>query len=205
LVVKVVAEMSKRPKPATREHPSMDPLPVRLRPFAEPDLEIFDRFATDPALSEPFEWVGFTSPLRHRQRWHEDRLLGSSPYCLAIAAVEDDALVGWVDWRDTERLGQGAWEIGVLIEPEKRGRGAGAASQRLLVQYLFSTTTAHRIWAGTEVNNVAEQRALERCGFRQEGLLRGTHFRDGQWCDSYIYGIVRGDTDASGSGGSKAS
>ena len=90
-------------------------------------------------------------------------------------------------------LGQGAWEIGVLIVPEMRGRGAGAVCQLLLVEYLFSTTTAFRIWAGTEVENVAEQRALERCGFTQEGLLRGTHFRDGQWRNSYIYGIVRDD------------
>jgi RimJ/RimL family protein N-acetyltransferase len=67
----------------------------------------------------------------------------------------------------------------VLIVPEMRGRGAGAAAQRLLVEYLFSTTTAFRIWAATEAENIAEQRALERSGFRQEGLLRGTHFRDG--------------------------
>jgi RimJ/RimL family protein N-acetyltransferase len=171
----------------------MDPLAVRLRPFTESDLELFDRFATDSALSEPFEWVGFTSPVHLRQRWQDDRLLGSSPYFLAVAAVDGDALVGWVDWRETERLGQGAWEIGVLIVPEMRGRGAGAACQRLLVEYLFSTTTAHRIWAGTETDNVVEQRALERCGFAQEGLLRGTHFRDAQWRNSYIYGIVRDD------------
>jgi len=36
----------------------VDLLPVRLRPFTEPDLELFERFATDPALSEPFGWVG---------------------------------------------------------------------------------------------------------------------------------------------------
>jgi RimJ/RimL family protein N-acetyltransferase len=168
----------------------MDPLAVRLRPFTDLDLELFDRFATDSALSEPFEWVGFTSPLRYRQRWHEDRLLGSSPYCLAVAAADGDALVGWVDWRETERLGQGAWEIGVLVVPNVRGRGVGAACQRMLVEYLFSTTTAHRIWARTDTENVAEQRALERCGFRREGLLRGTHFRAGRWRDTYIYGIV---------------
>lgn len=73
----------------------------------------------------------------------------------------------------------------MLIVPEMRGRGAGAAAQRLLVEYLFSTTTAFRIWAATEAENIAEQRALERSGFSQEGRLRGTHFRDGQWRDSF--------------------
>jgi RimJ/RimL family protein N-acetyltransferase len=66
-------------------------------------------------------------------------------------------------------------------------------AQRLLVEHLFATTTAHRIWAGTEVDNVHEQRSLEQCGFRREGLLRGAHFRDGQWRDSLIYGLLRED------------
>lgn len=66
---------------------------------------------------------------------------------------------------------------------------AGGSSARL------ATTTANRIWAGTEVENIAEQRALERSGFQQEGLSRGTHFRDGQWRDGYVYAIVRGDLD----------
>jgi RimJ/RimL family protein N-acetyltransferase len=178
----------------------MDRLPVRLRPFAEPDLELFDRFATDPALSEPFEWTGFKQSGRYRQRWEHDGLLGSSPYCLAVVTVDDDVLVGWVDWRETERPGPGAWEIGVLIVPEFRGRGAGAASQRLLVEYLFSTTSAFRVWAATEVENIAEQRALERSGFSQEGRLRGTHFRDGRWRNSFIYGIVREDVSGTQTG-----
>jgi [ribosomal protein S5]-alanine N-acetyltransferase len=171
----------------------MNQLPVRLRPFTRPDLELFDRFATDPALSEPFEWVGFTPPGSYRKRWEQDGLLGSSPYCLAVVTVAEDAVIGWVDWRETERPGSGAREIGVLIVPEMRGRGAGAAAQRLLVEYLFSTTTAFRIWAATEVENIAEQRALEHSGLIREGRLRGTHFRDGQWRDSFVYGIIRDD------------
>ena len=69
----------------------------------------------------------------------------------------------------------------------------GTAAQRLLVEHLLATTTAHRIWAGTEVDNLAEQRALEKCGFRREGLLRGAYFRDGRWRDSLIYGLLRED------------
>jgi RimJ/RimL family protein N-acetyltransferase len=99
--------------------------------------------------------------------------------------------VGWVDWRPTERASPGVWEIGVLIEPGSRGQGVGTRAQGLLVEYLFATTSAHRVWAGTEVDNVAEQHALERCGFQQEGRLRGVHFRDGRWRDAYLYGILR--------------
>lgn len=171
----------------------MERLEVCLRPFDEADLVICDRSVTDPDFGGPFEWIGFGSAHDYRRRWHDDRLLGASPYNLIVAATADHAAVGWVNWRDTDRAGPGAWEIGVLIVPDMRGRGAGTAAHSLLVEYLFATTTTHCIWAGTEVDNIAEQRALERCGFRQEGRLRGHYFRDGHWRDSLIYGLTRDD------------
>ena len=174
----------------------MDRLEVRLRPFEEADLAMYERLATDPEFGGPFEWTGFGSAEEYRRRWHDDRLLGASPYNLVVAATADDSAVGWVDWRDTDRAGPSVWEIGVIIVPEMRGRGAGTAAQSLLVDYLFATTPTHRIWAGTEIENTAEQGALERCGFRQEGLLRGHHFRDGQWRDSFIYGLTRDENPA---------
>jgi RimJ/RimL family protein N-acetyltransferase len=166
---------------------------VRLRPFEEADLGYFDRCANEREFSAPFEWVGFTSPEASRRRWCDDRLLGASPYSLAIVTVDDDAFLGEVNWRQSDRPGPGVWEIGILIAPEHRGRGVGTEAQRQLVDYLFSTTPCHRIWAGTEVENIAEQRALARVGLLREGCMRGGHFRDGQWRDSYIYGITRGD------------
>jgi [ribosomal protein S5]-alanine N-acetyltransferase len=43
------------------------------------------------------------------------------------------------------------------------------------------------------VENIAEQKALEKAGFRQEGLLRSAEFRAGQWRDGWIYSRLRGE------------
>jgi RimJ/RimL family protein N-acetyltransferase len=58
---------------------------------------------------------------------------------------------------------------------------------------LFATTTTHRLEAGTEVDNVAEQRALEKAGCRREGVMRGVTFRAGSWRDGVLYGLTRDD------------
>ncbi len=47
--------------------------------------------------------------------------------------------------------------------------------------------------AGTEVDNAAEQRALERAGFTREGMLRGRGFVRGVWRDGYMYSRLRDD------------
>ncbi len=54
----------------------------------------------------------------------------------------------------------------------------------------------HRLQAGTEIDNVAEQRALERVGFQREGVARGYGLRDGQWRDGVFYGLLRNDPRA---------
>jgi RimJ/RimL family protein N-acetyltransferase len=92
----------------------------------------------------------------------------------------------------------GCLEIGALLFPEHRGRGLGTAAQRLLVEYLFATTLANRLQAVTDVENLAEQRVLERIGFRREGVMRGLAFIGGQWRDGALYARLRGDTAGPG-------
>lgn len=61
------------------------------------------------------------------------------------------------------------------------------------MDYLFRFTTAHRLEAGTDAENIAEQKALERIGFTREGVLRQVAFRDGAWRDHVLYGLLRDD------------
>jgi [ribosomal protein S5]-alanine N-acetyltransferase len=100
-----------------------------------------------------------------------------------------------VSWRTIATGGPdcGCLEIGALLFPEHRRQGLGTAAQRLLTGYLFATTLANRIQAITNVENLAEQRALERIGFRREGVMRGLAFDSGRWHDGVLYARLRDD------------
>jgi RimJ/RimL family protein N-acetyltransferase len=99
-----------------------------------------------------------------------------------------------VNWRRQQVTPAGfCWEIGIILLPEARGKGIGAQAQRLLARYLFAHSTVHRIWAATEADNIAEQRALEKAGFTKEGVIREGGWRNGAWRDGVIYGLLRTD------------
>jgi ribosomal-protein-alanine N-acetyltransferase len=100
-----------------------------------------------------------------------------------------------VSWRSIPTGGPevGCLEIGALLFSEHRGQGRGTAAQRLLVEYLFATTLANRVQAITNVENIAEQKALERAGFRREGIIRGLAFAGGHWHDGVLYARLRND------------
>ena len=172
----------------------MPDAPVRLRPIEEADLDGLRRFDTDPSTRGPYLPSPFRSPHSRRRRWEEDGWLGDDSSQLAVA-LPDGTLAGIVSWRTITAGGPdgGCLEIGALLFPEHRGRGLGTAAQRLLVEYLFATTLANRLQAITDVENLAEQRVLERIGFSREGVLRGLAFIGGRWRDGVLYARLRGD------------
>jgi len=113
-----------------------------------------------------------------------------------IIALDDGTPIGSLSWHGVvygpNRLSR-AWNIGITIVPQHRGSGHGTAAQRMLADHLFATTDANRVEASTDTRNVAEQRSLERAGFRREGLLRGAQYRAGAWHDLIVFARLRDD------------
>lgn len=113
-----------------------------------------------------------------------------------LVTDDDDAPIGSVSWHLVE-YGPGAasqaLNVGISLRPEFRGQGHGARAQRLLADYLFVTTATHRVEASTDVSNLVEQRALERAGFRREGVARGAQWRQEAYHDMVVYSRLRTD------------
>jgi [ribosomal protein S5]-alanine N-acetyltransferase len=168
---------------------------VSLRPVSEADLDQVRLFATDPSALGEFEWFGFADPEARRRRWEKDGLISEESTWLTVA-LGDGSFAGIVTWAPAKTTPWtsamvGCFEVGIALLPQHRGRGIGTTAQRLLVRYLFDNTPVHRLQAGTEADNVAEQHALERVGFTREGVKRQLVFRAGSWRDMVIYGLLR--------------
>lgn len=163
---------------------------VTLRPVAEDDLSVLERFLLEPATAGPFQWFGWWDIGRWRRQWAENGLLTEGAGQLMV--VRDDEPMGFVAWRKiVSSRTTHYWNMGICLLPEARGKGVGTEAQRQLVQYLFAHTLVVRIEADTDVDNIAEQRALEKVGFTREGVLRSVVFRNGRWRDGVRYSILR--------------
>jgi RimJ/RimL family protein N-acetyltransferase len=165
-----------------------------LRPARPDDVEFLSR-QNDPDVAGPHSWWGYRSAAATASRVAAPDSIGAEQGLLAV--VDDaGAIVGDVSW---VRLGNGpppqghCYNIGVWIAPEHRGCGHGAAAQRQLAAYLFEHFYLERVEASTEIDNVGEQRALEKAGFTREGVLRRACFRGGAWRDMVLYSKLRGE------------
>ncbi|MFC4913638.1 GNAT family N-acetyltransferase [Actinomadura gamaensis] len=170
----------------------MDLSTLTLRPVRENDLDFLGDFLSDPYIAGEFGWHGFSDPRRWARLWRETGLLADEKSALLVASGEER--LGFVAWTKVvaTRITH-HFNFGIALHPDHRGRGVGTEAQRLLIRYLFAYTQVHRLEADTEVDNIAEQRALEKLGLTREGILRQVAFRDGAWRDGVRYSILRTD------------
>ena len=162
-----------------------------LRPVIEDDLPMLRRFAVEPGLIGN-DWLGFRDAGAQDRRFALDGYLAGDNGRLMVQL--EDQVTGFVTYSEGTYGGRASyWEIGIALLPEWRGQGIGWRAQALLCDYLFQHTPAQRIQAGTQPENLAEQKALVKAGFQLEGTVRAAEFRAGQWRDGVLYSRLRTD------------
>ncbi|MCW2600091.1 MAG: hypothetical protein JWM02_1920 [Frankiales bacterium] len=164
---------------------------TRLRPAGPDDAALLAAWRADPC--SPYEDWGGPPPPGVLSAPPPAPLSGGGDLVVADA---EDRPIGTVSWHPVlfgPNLGSQAMDIGISVRPFAQGRGHGARAQRMLARFLFTTTSVHRVQASTDVDNLAEQKALERAGYRREGVLRGAQWRQGSWHDLVSYACLRHD------------
>ena len=168
---------------------------VRLRPATLDDADLLDAWAASPEKRGEFNDFGEPPHRSFREMLAEGPLLGENHGELLVERIEDDRPIGTIGWHAVMNgpLKSRCWNFGISLIPDARGQGYGVEAQRLVADHLFATTDANRVEASTDVDNRAEQRALEKAGFTREGVLRGAQFRAGAYHDLVLYARLRND------------
>ncbi len=73
------------------------------------------------------------------------------------------------------------------------GLGIGTEAGGKILEYGFKTLGLNRIWLTVSSSNVGAVRSYEKLGFTQEGIMRQAAFRDGQYHDKVVMGMLRNE------------
>ena len=173
----------------------MNPDRVRLRDVVLADADLIDSWES-PAIRGEFNDFGEPPGPMPREVLAAGPLRNDHNGMLVVELIADRSLIGTVGWHRVmygPNLESAAWNIGISLIPEARGKGYGTEAQRQVAAYLFETTDVNRVEASTDVENLAEQRSLEKAGYRREGVQRGSQYRAGGFHDLITYSRLRDD------------
>lgn len=106
-----------------------------------------------------------------------------------VVRLEDDRIIGTCTlFAINESQGRG--EVGYALGHEYWGRGYMNEALTALVEFAFRTLAMRRLEADIDPRNAGSLHALERLGFRREGLLRERCQVDGELQDSVVLGLL---------------
>jgi RimJ/RimL family protein N-acetyltransferase len=172
---------------------------VRLREATMEDAPLVDARNADAAMAGEFNDLGQPPPKPlAEQLANGKRTVSPERGRLLVERIDDGAVIGEVSWH-TVMYGPNeqsrALNIGAALYPDARGRGFGTEAQRLLAELLLEHVAVERVEASTDVDNIAEQRSLDKAGFTREGVIRRAQFRAGGYHDLVNYSFVRDDLE----------
>ncbi|MGF7218772.1 RimJ/RimL family protein N-acetyltransferase [Spirosoma lacussanchae] len=101
--------------------------------------------------------------------------------------------VGNIGLRIGEDVEQHSAELWYWLGQAYWGRGIVSAAVKAITEYAFEQMRLTRLYAKPMAHNTASIKVLEKAGYRQEGLLRGSVVKNGVLIDSFLYAYLVSD------------
>jgi ribosomal-protein-alanine N-acetyltransferase len=115
--------------------------------------------------------------------------------CFAVTIDATDTAIGIFQLRQLEP-GFATAEWGFAIGSAYWGTGVFQEGAELLVRFAFDTVGVHRLEARAAVPNGRGNGALRKMGAVQEGLLRKSFLKNGEYLDQALWTILQEDWKA---------
>lgn len=162
---------------------------VGLRPIEPADLEALRRWRNTPSHMQFFRQVDEISP-EQQQQWYRHMLADPSVEMFSIVALDNQRLLGACGLTYISLPHKKA-EISLYIGEGYVDDRYAPDATRVLLDYGFGELSLHRLWAEIFANDERKQELFESLGFSQEGRLRASYLKKGQWFDSLVYSILK--------------
>jgi RimJ/RimL family protein N-acetyltransferase len=145
------------------------------------DVRRHTRVPSEPPLGFASTWLR-----RYLDGWRDGDRAG-----FAIEAHDGEflglAMVVEFDWDGRQG------EIGYVLGPAARGRGAATRAVKLLTDWSLGELGLERVELWIDVTNPASERVAERAGYLKEGVLRSTWFKEDIRIDVGVWSRLRTD------------
>ncbi len=153
--------------------------------FSDPEVM---RYWSSPA------WTGIEQAGKYIAS-AEDGLANGASLRLGIEVAATGRLIGQVALYSFDRQNRRC-DVGYALGRAHWGKGYLGEALAAMLDHGFGALDLNRVEADIDPRNAASARALERLGFRREGLMRERWIVGGEICDTAFYGLLRRDWQA---------
>jgi len=165
---------------------------VLRKPRMEDAPDIFTGYAQDPEVTRYMTWLSHKNVEETYQIL--ERMLkfweAGNAYSYAITLKDSGTITGMIAMHPDEFK----IAIGYVLARPHWGKGYVTEAARAVIDWALQQPSIYRVFATTDVENVASQRVLQKVGMQCEGILRRYAIHPNvsdEPRDGYIYAITK--------------
>lgn len=129
----------------------------------------------------------------YEKKWIEEAIFDSNNIRLAVCLKENGRYIGNVSITNVNKANRSGESNIFIGDHSCWGKGIGTDAYRLLLEYAFNERGFHRIEARVLETNASSLKMHEKCGFKIEGTLRESVFKNGRWQDQVVLSIIENE------------
>ena len=164
---------------------------IYLRALEPEDYKVSVQWRNDEEIQN---MVGghkyFVSSEREKQ-WVNSVINSNDKLVLAICLLDNDKYIGNVMLQDIDWINRSA-RVPVLIgDKSEWNKGYATEARMMMHKFAFEERNLERIYACILENNMPSIRMHEKCGYKTEGVLRNSVYKNGKYCNQVLMSILR--------------
>lgn len=163
---------------------------VKLRGYNEKDIPKLLHFINEPDIKKNIDsGIPYIYTRKDQEKIFEKRK-ENEDYIFAIESLDHGKFIGGaciknIDWKNSH------CEIALFISPNNWGNGFGLDTLKILLKFVFQQMNLNKIKLKAYSFNKRAQSIYKKIGFKEEGALREEIFRDGEYHDEFIFGLLK--------------
>jgi RimJ/RimL family protein N-acetyltransferase len=166
---------------------------IILRPIIKTDISLFLKWFNNPEL---LQYISLYLPMTEIEEEEWIKTIAQNPknnVIFIIEAIENsnkipigDIGLFHINTKDQNCV------FGIAIgEKDYWSKGYGTDASKLIIDYGFKQLNLYSISSSAIEYNERSIRLHKKLGFKEEGRRRKRHFKNGQFWDEIIYGLLK--------------
>lgn len=166
---------------------------IYLRALEPEDYLISASWRNDPEIQNMVGGHKYFVSSEKEKEWVKNAINDRDRIVCAICLVENDKYIGNIMLQDIDWINR-TGHVPVLIgDKSEWNKGYATEARMLMLKFAFEERGLQRIWAEVIENNKGSLKMHEKCGYKVEGLLRKSVFKNGQFLNQYILSVLKED------------
>jgi ribosomal-protein-alanine N-acetyltransferase len=164
-----------------------------LRPFNLGDAKEVQRQAGHPDVAATTATIPHPYLDGMAEQWisgHAKGFEAGTGVEWAMTLADSGKLVGCISLMGISKTHQRA-EIGYWVGKEFWSQGFCTEATRAVIQFSFEQLNLNKVTSRHMHVNPASGKVMINAGMQQEGVLRKDYFKNGQFADMVVYGILK--------------